>query len=819
MALLILIVLGFLFKKELTNAFVSHFNQNLQVKVEIDPEIEYDIWHHFPNISLVFKDVRIYQPPNMGNGLAAKAERIFISFDFYKVLHNQYEIEQVQLENGFFHILIDSLGRANYRFLKTDSAQANENLQFQLKKILVHNFALNYQNIPSHQHYQSMLGNAQLTLSGFNDLYRLKLISNASIKSVQLDSAVFLENKNILIQLEAELNLKSGSINIPNSHIEIEDAVLDMAGKIDYNRPRRIDLSIKEKEGKLQTILALLPKQYTQQLEQYQSKGDVYLNAYIKGEIGTRANPLIEVNFGFRDAQFYNPKLNRYLSKVNLKGYFTNGHQRNTHTSTIKLEEASFMLGSNPVKGRLVISSFNDPLIEAQLQGKINAKEAMSLLNSNSNLKVEQGNMELNIALKGQWKHFLQNSDRHPIDLQGEIGLENMRLVHPDLEYPISSLNADLVFNNHDISINQIECSYGENQCSFNGFVKNLIGANTREPLYIEGELGSKKLNLDQLKKIVSMMDKRHQQQKPSATKPSSSSLPPYVNLRIGIDHLHYEKLNLFELKTAFTYAGGEFHIQKLNAKGVGGKFEADMHIKLLPKNRTEVRLIGSYTNIYIDSIFYQSNNFQQSFITHQNIKGQASGEIDAIFDLNKNQDIIFSTAIAQVNIQISNGSLTHFEPLRRLSRFIDEKKLEDIHFSELNNKFFIDSGTVHIPEMNIKSNVSELVISGTHSFDQKIDYRLAVALRSLYKERKDTDEAFGAIAPDHRGNPMLHLTIKGTASDYKIAYDKQRTQQKIKQGLKKEKEELMEIFKKKEKSTPAQAPANQETKYFDFED
>ena len=181
--------------------------------------------------------------------------------------------------------------------------------------------------------------------------------------------------------------------------------------------------------------------------------------------------------------------------------------------------------------------------------------------------------------------------------------------------------------------------------------------------------------------------------------------------------------------------------------------------------------------------------------------------------------NIVSKDAIGNIDVQILNGALNNFEPLKALSKFVEEKKLERIQFSELHNKIFIEDGVVHIPEMTIKSNVSELNISGTHTFEQAIDYRLTLPLKNLKPAKRDSDEAFGAIAPDKRGEPRLFLTIKGTAENYKIAYDKQRTQSKIKEDLKKEKEEFLQIFKKKDQEKLKEEKPITEQQYFDFGD
>jgi hypothetical protein len=118
---------------------------------------------------------------------------------------------------------------------------------------------------------------------------------------------------------------------------------------------------------------------------------------------------------------------------------------------------------------------------------------------------------------------------------------------------------------------------------------------------------------------------------------------------------------------------------------------------------------------------------------------------------------------------------------------------------------------------MEIKSNVSNISVLGTHSFNQEMDYKLAVPLKN-FKKKQDKDEAFGAIEEDNKGNSILFLTVKGTTSNYKIAYDTKRTGKKIKEDLKKEKKELEQLFKKKNTEQIESTPNPSEYQFFDFE-
>ncbi len=98
---------------------------------------------------------------------------------------------------------------------------------------------------------------------------------------------------------------------------------------------------------------------------------------------------------------------------------------------------------------------------------------------------------------------------------------------------------------------------------------------------------------------------------------------------------------------------------------------------------------------------------------------------------------------------------------------------------------------------MEVRSNVTVLQISGTHTFDQVIDYRIVTPLTN--RRKINTAEAAGAIE-EMEGRSKLFLKITGTTDNYRVQYDTESVKKKIASDLKKEVQELKDIFNKKKK-------------------
>lgn len=198
-----------------------------------------------------------------------------------------------------------------------------------------------------------------------------------------------------------------------------------------------------------------------------------------------------------------------------------------------------------------------------------------------------------------------------------------------------------------------------------------------------------------------------------------------------------------------------------------------------------------------------------------KHLKGQIFAEVNTSMVFDENLRFRSDLFKADVGIAIRNGELNDFEPMQKLSKFVEEESLSKLRFSELRNIIRIQNETIYLPAMEVKSNVSTIEIRGTHTFDQHIDYYLKVPIRNFRKQ--DRDAAFGAIEDDGKGSANLFLTIRGTTEDYKIAYDSKAVVEKIKDDIKKEGQELKEIFQNKGSKETQNVELNEE-EYFDFD-
>jgi len=118
------------------------------------------------------------------------------------------------------------------------------------------------------------------------------------------------------------------------------------------------------------------------------------------------------------------------------------------------------------------------------------------------------------------------------------------------------------------------------------------------------------------------------------------------------------------------------------------------------------------------------------------------------------------------------------FEPMLKLSRYIDVEELRHIRFKTLENTIYIHNRLVTIPEMAIHSSAFNIRVSGQHAFDNQFDYRLDVLLSEVLfnkarKKKKEIDEFL--IEETSEEQTTIPLIIAGTPDDFEVRFDRKK--------------------------------------------
>jgi hypothetical protein len=799
-------VLTYVYQDKIISIVVSELNKKLKTPVKVE-RIDFSLWSKFPDVAIRFRNIEIEESIKPQLKPLLKAKDVYLTFNLFNFLSGNYKVNDLYIESGEAFLRRNKKGEINYDIVKKEEAASSGEVQFDLDQIQIRNIGFVYWDENRSQRYTASTKKSRAKLKVNGPEIGISINGDLDISGIEIGDDTFFAKKNTTVDGELSYNQNTDKLLIFPSRVLINNSKFKVEGSFFNNSSNLIDLKIDGEDTDLQTILSLLPTSISGKFAEYKSEGAVYFNAKVSGAIKKNVNPDFRVSFGCNNTSFYHPDLKQRIESASFTGSYNNGRLRNFSTSSLRLSNVAGIFDDKPFKGNLLVENFNNSYLAFDLDASIDINSLLRFYPIEQ-IQSAKGLLDVSLDFKGYLSSLKKYSTSQQITASGDVTLKDVSFKLKQREMGFDSFNGNFIFSKNDLAINDFSGKVGNSDFLLDGLFRNVISyvLIPGQPLGIDAKLQSSFLDFDELL----------QDDKAQGNEAYRFKVAPDLVLRLDCDvkkarfrrflgqHIR-GKLNLKEKKAIFN---------DISLDVAGGKAEFDGSMDASRPEFIQLETTSRYENIHVDSIFYIFEDFNQTFISYKNLKGQIFADVKNYTVLNSRLEPDYNRLTAYCSGSIKNGELIKFEPMQKLSRFVDDEALANLKFSELKNIIRIDNRTVHIPDMEIGSNVSNISVHGIHTFDQVIDYHLRVPLINFRK--KDKDEAFGAIQEDGTGRATLFITIKGTADNYKISYDRESVKQKLKQDVKKEKEEFLNIFKKEEPKKEEEKELEEE-EYFDF--
>nr|WP_255709822.1 AsmA-like C-terminal region-containing protein [Pontibacter harenae] len=807
------------FQDKIIAMFVAEANKHVVTKVEVG-EISLSLFEKFPQVAISLDKVNIIEALPESNESLARADKLYFTFSLWDVVMGDYTIKELHLEEGEIYVKVLPNGQVNYNIVKTDTTAPSEGFSFNLEKINLHEVAVNYIDQQLKQTYALTAHDMSAALGISPETTEIKAVGKATVQTVKVGTGEYFKGKQIDLNTALLVNTQDKKVQLQPSIVKVGEAAYEVGGNIDYADVTHLDLKLKGQNTNIQSLLSLLPQNISEDYRQYRSEGDIYFSGTVVGNTSEKESPEISFDFGCTNASFYHPDVKQRVDKLSFNGSFTNGNRQDASTSVLELKGVSGVLNGRPFSGNLNYKNFDNPTVAFDAKGKIDVAYVLGLLRLDE-VRSGSGIADVKVAFAGNLNRFKAKPGNSTLSTSGDITLHNVGLSLSSLPLPLTGLNGNFMFKHNDVAVSGFSGKIGDSDFQLNGLFRNVIAwlLLDKQRLLVEADLQSNYLNFDQLL--------NEELNNSSEAKGSASSYRFTVSPDVAFDlstevkRLQFRRFKGKNIKGEVKLRNQVVSSPNISFNAIGGRFAVKGTLDARKRDHVKVTTASVLQNMSVDSLFYVFENFKQSFIEDRHLRGVLSANIasEIYFDshLNPKTDLLQ----AEIAATVLNGKLINFSPMQKMSAFVKRHELANLHFAELRNSFWIQQGTIFIPEMDIRSSLSAVPvvsISGTHTFDQDMDYKIKLPLSK--NKKLDKDSVYGVVADDtDAGDSMLFLTLKGKESNFKIAYDNIRVREKISKDLQQEGKELKDLLKGKKPSEKEKKVELQQDEYFDFDE
>lgn len=809
---LVIVLLGVIFshfmQEKVIQILSNQTEKYLLTEIHIRKnDIHFSVFKRFPHASIELRDVIVKLPKGFDQkkSLLIKgdtllfARKLYLQLNLKSVLSDNYEIEKIEVHNGYLQILNDQNGHSSLDILVKTNETANKQIVAQIDEFIGTGLTVYTSDISNNSKACVYIGKGNMSGVFAHEKFSVSVKANGEIKQFSGKGQVLDLNQRFAIDTKIENN--KDSYLVDKGYFSIGNIPFRVIGSIRFGDNTLVDLIFSAKNISVKQIDKTLLSGLMGENGFDPKAGSLDIQSTFIGY--TRYSlPAIKANFRLINGKLLDKAHDLLLQDVYLVGNADNGQDHLPKSTTIRLDTFSFKTATSHQWGKIKIQNLIDPKISLAIEGYLDVKD-LQAVTSLENITLNKGLLVNKAVLSGHINKEANNILSN-IRVRGNFILKDIELDLNKYDFPKTNLNGKVeLTNNSTLKFDQLNAVSVNSDVTISGI---LTGFNNKVSIpAFKGYIHSKNIVVDD---FLAPKDKRSGEIKPLSFPDSL-----IITGQLVVDNFTFGKFKSNNYSSNIYY-----HNKKLNATQVKMEgFEGNLtgKLTLYQKKNEDIAMYtnGDLKHVDIQQLFIGCNDFSQDVIQSQHINGYLSGNIVFNCDWSNTLDFIPESIVAQGNIELMNGSLKNYEPLMGLSKFIHVDELSDVKFDNLNTIISIKNRQVILDQTHIASSAITFDGSGIHDFDNKYEYRLQLGLSDVLwgKARKKNKEIteFGYVVDDGVGHTMLPLIISGQGTDFEVKYDKRKARESFKTKIKEEKQELKDLFRKQDEE------ADQESEVF----
>lgn len=790
-------MLGWIYQDNIKQHFLVQINKGLQTEVFID-DISVNLFRNFPLAAISLRNVTMHEPaPHGDRDTLMKASRIYFQFSLLDLLRKEYTVKQAEVRDGFVRMRLSKDGVNNWTIWNTttDRDTPESDMAFQLNKLTFTRMEYHYHDLNGGHNLHFDIGEATVGGNFTRNNYLLQLRGDMMVREVVIDEAFLAGNSRMTFDFDADVQ-NNNLFTFSNGSFTLGSHAFLAAGNVDLSDEQAYtDIQISGNNIKLEDLIADLPPQYAKYFEGYRSTGNLYFDASINGHFSDLVKPFLKADFGISNGELYHRKAGLRFENLSFEASFDNGQRRNTSTTVLEVRNLKTILNEGAIQGDARIFNFDEPQLDVKLFSNINADEWQRFLQYEK-IKEASGELMIDIEFKGRLDENKKFTAYHFMasQVRGAITSTNLDFRLKDDNIVYHNINADFRFNNNDVIVNEFKGNASTSDFRMKGYFRNVLPwlFLENERLFVDASLQSGNLNFNELL--------QHSTSESDTTYRLTLSDKIDFRLDAGVKKLAFRKFEAENVGGILSMRDQVFHAGDISLSAMEGTIRASGYINGKNDSYLIMGCEAAIENVDVNQLFYQMGNFGQESIEHENLGGRITADAQFVSRWSPELEIDWNALETTADIIVEDGELINYKPMLALSRFIRVGDLNQVKFSTLENQIRIKDQKIIIPDMQINSNAINIRLSGEHSFNNEINYRLQVLLSDLLarknRESRNPQEEYGDIIDDGLGRTTLFLLVIGTIDDPVFRYDRKSLQKKLREDFRREGQNLREVFR-----------------------
>ena len=715
----------------------------------------------FPYISIDIEGLEIFEEDDFeSKKRILQINETYIGFDISGLMTGKYDVKTIRLTDGDIRLVRHLDGSFNIvKAFETGlpPEKVKEDFHLDLKSIKLDKIDISKYNESNGMMVDAYITKTTTSFKTTNKHLSIGLDSKFELSLIKNGDTTFIRHKHFEVDTKLDLDELTQVLSITETEVLLEGASFQFGGKVDFKDEANVDLHFKGNNQNFDLYLAMLPKDLSESLKEFDNQGKIFFDARIKGKTMNGQQPQINAKFGCKNGYFNNLESKKKLEKIGFKGSFTNGSKRDLSTMRFELENFSAKPEAGTFKGKLSVENFDSPTIDMNLISDFDLDFLAKFLNTKE-LKGLSGRVILTLNFHDiiDLNNPEKSIERLNESYYSKLEIRKLKFKTPRYHLPLENLDLQATMIGNRANIEQFNMKIGKSDLNITGSVSDLIAIIHHSSDLVSTDLKIKSKFLD-IKELTSG-DKN--------AKPFDEQIK---NLSLSLKFLSSAKA----ISESKTLPLGEFFIEDLHAKMKHyphelKNFHADLFV-----DENDFRLMD-FSGMIDNSDFHFSGRLDNYNIWFdEKIKGDTRVEFDLTSKLLQFDNVFTYGGDRFVpedyrheeinNLKLHGVTALHFDGALKstdfqLEHFEGKMKIHPLKFEQFKGRVHLENEFLSVDQFKGKM--------GHSNFSLDMNYNLSKTKSSksnfihLSGNRLDVDELMNYQSPpvkEGSGTPKVN--------------------------------------------------------------
>ena len=728
--LVLMIALPFVFQGKIVEQVKLAVNENVNAQVDFG-SFRISLLRNFPNVSFRMNDLTVVGVDEFQGETLANVGSFFISVNLMSLFGSDgYEIKTIRVDNASLLLKVLEDGKANWDIAipSDEVAETDDDFDFKiaLRSFRVRNSYIVYDD--RSLDFYTRLENFNHSLSGdFTADFTSIAVRNTTAESlyVSYEGIPFLWGVSADLTADIDANLNTFEFTFKDNSLILNDLITVFEGTFAWpDEAMNFDFTFSSPQTEFKSFLSLVPAIFAKEYDGLTTSGSMAFNGHVKGVYDENRIPGFGINIDVENGMFQYPDLPAAVTDVNIITRINNPGD-DADLTVIDVSRFTMNVAGNPVDFKMNLRTpVSDPNIDAQLKGRIDLGQVKDFYPMDEGESLS-GLIESDMTAKGRLSS-IENERYNEFLFTGRLSVNNMNYVSETFPQGVEISTAELSFSPQFAELRAFRTNIGESDITASGRIDNILGfAMKDEMLRGNFNVRSSFFNLNQF------MAEEPEEPDDDPMVLSAIEIPANINflLQGNFDKILFGDLEITNARGNIRIADQAARLENLRMNMLDGVLVLNGSYIARDITRPEIDFGLNISNFDIQKTFNTFNTFSIIAPIGERARGRFSANFTLSSLLDQNLDPLLNTLAGSGRFQSSSVTVENSPALVALAENLRLDMFRQWEVRDVLIDFEFKDGGVEVQPFDVNFGRSSARISGTHSFDQSINYMMGLVI------------------------------------------------------------------------------------------